>query len=451
DPTKIVPDLAERWEVSPDGKVYTFYLNKKAKFHDGKPTTSADVKASFERQIWPPKGINSPRQGLYQAVEKLEASDDYTIRFTLRYPQASFPAILTIPMNWIFPKHLLDAKGDMRKDILGTGPFKLKEYVRGVAFEVVRNPDYFLPGRPYLDGIRYYIIKDYAAILAAFRTHAINMTGIYGTDVPYQKIVQREMPQAVIQKSAGMPNPYSFVPNVGRAPWSDPRVRRAVYLAIDRQASIQVLEQGDGALGSFLASGFWGIPEEELLKMPGFRQPKDQDIAEAKRLLSEAGYPQGFKTEIMTRTTKGFVDLAIFLKGEVAKIGIDATVKVVEVGVEKLRMFSKDFDVVAFRDGIPIDEPDVVFAEIYLSTSGKNWGGYKDPKIDELYLKQSQTLDSAERRRVLRQMDALLVQGTPRVNVMYGVKARFLWPEVKDFKMFGVYHNNHFRDVGLSQ
>ncbi|MDP2952689.1 MAG: ABC transporter substrate-binding protein, partial [Chloroflexota bacterium] len=160
DNSKIIPDLAERWEVSPDGKVYTFYIRKGVKFHDGKPATSADVKANFDRIIFPPKGVLSHRKDTLQSVEKLEAPDDYTVRFILKFPHAGFLQMVGNPYNSIFPKHVLEAKGDMKKDIVGTGPFKLKDFNRGVSFELVKNPDYFVPGRPYLDGITFYIIKD---------------------------------------------------------------------------------------------------------------------------------------------------------------------------------------------------------------------------------------------------------------------------------------------------
>ncbi|MDP2952110.1 MAG: ABC transporter substrate-binding protein, partial [Chloroflexota bacterium] len=147
DETKIIPDLAERWEVSPDGKVYTFYLRKEVRFHDGQGLTSADVKVSIERFAWPPKGVISQMQGLFQGLDRIETPDPQTVVFVLKRPQASFLTIIAMPFFIVYPKHILDAKGDMKKDAVGTGPFKLKEYTRGVSFEQVRNPDYFVPGR----------------------------------------------------------------------------------------------------------------------------------------------------------------------------------------------------------------------------------------------------------------------------------------------------------------
>ncbi|MDP2952520.1 MAG: ABC transporter substrate-binding protein, partial [Chloroflexota bacterium] len=170
DINKVGPDLAERWDVSPDGKVYTFFLRRGVKWHDGTPLSSADVKASFDRIVSPPKGVLSQRQAYFDAVDKIETPDGFTVRFLLKRPQAAFPAIVAVPFNAVFPKAILDQKGDMKKDIMGSGPFRFKEYIRGVQFEVEKNPDYFLPGLPYLDGVVRYIIPDSAAAKGAFVT-----------------------------------------------------------------------------------------------------------------------------------------------------------------------------------------------------------------------------------------------------------------------------------------
>ncbi|MDP2954640.1 MAG: ABC transporter substrate-binding protein, partial [Chloroflexota bacterium] len=398
----------------------------------------ADVKASFERQIWPPKGILSPRGAGFASVEKIEAPDDSTVRFLLKFPQASLLEMTAMPFTWVFPKRILDAKGDMKKDVMGSGPFKLKEYLRAISFELVKNPDYFMKDRPYLDGITRYIIRDIGAIHAAFKSGRIQqLVGIQGELYgPELAKLQQDMPNIVVQKAAETTKPYLF-PNHTRKPWNDVRVRKAIDLAIDRQAGIQVVFKGDATVGSYFMPGSgWEIPTEELLKMPGYRQPKDQDIAEAKRLLAEAGYPNGFKTNIITRVDLKFtVDEAVFFKDQLRKIGIDADVSILEVGVFYALQSAADFDLNAHAFTVATPEPDVLIAEQYTTTSGANWGRYLNPKIDEIFFKQMKTVDPAERRKLLREMQEILMSDYMRVVLAWRRGSTVAWPQVKGYVM----------------
>ncbi|MDP2953504.1 MAG: ABC transporter substrate-binding protein, partial [Chloroflexota bacterium] len=174
DATKLTTDLAEKWELSPDGKVYTFSLRNGVKFHDGNPLTSADVKYSFEHYRNPPKGVIIQLKTALDNVERIEAPDASTVKFTLKQPQGSFLEVTSAPFMVIYPKHLLEQDPNiMKKKVVGTGPFRLKDYNRGVNLELERNPDYFVNGRPYLDGVQRYIISDPAAIMSALRTQRI--------------------------------------------------------------------------------------------------------------------------------------------------------------------------------------------------------------------------------------------------------------------------------------
>ncbi|MDP2952302.1 MAG: ABC transporter substrate-binding protein, partial [Chloroflexota bacterium] len=433
EPEKVIPDVAERWEVSPDGKTYTFYLHKGVKFHDGTPATSADVKVSFDRIARPPKGIRSPRSGYFLALERIETPDERTVKFHLKYPQASFLAMVASPFNWIYPEHILKEKGDMTKDVVGTGPFKLKEYSRGVSWKLVKNPDYFVPGRPYLDGIDRYIIGDNSAILAALRTHRIQLTtpmNNYSTPAE-RRILGREAPE-IIAQGVLLVAPRWVVFNYKREPFSDIRIRRAVNLAFDHQAAVRVLEQGDGEVGAhFMAGSGWEIPQEELLRMPGYRQPKDADIAEAKRLLSEAGYPGGFKTSILTWSQPEHINRAVFLRGELSKIGIDATLDLREVGAFYSNALLHNFSLIAFATGYPLGDPDAIISELYLKGSGSNYGDYENPKLEELYVKQSQTMDHVQRKKLLQEIQNIFLEDVPNIISHWPKYYAFWWPEVR--------------------
>jgi peptide/nickel transport system substrate-binding protein len=149
---KVVGDLATEWKISPDGLTYTFKIRQGVKFHDNSPLTAADVKATYDKIIFPPAGTRSIRKVHYTAVERIEAPDAGTVVFKLKFPSASLLGNLASPWNVIFPKKYLDKDPNyFMKNVVGSGPFKFKSYTRGSTFEGERNPDYFIKDRPYLD------------------------------------------------------------------------------------------------------------------------------------------------------------------------------------------------------------------------------------------------------------------------------------------------------------
>src|SRR5499427_3064336 len=146
---KIIGDLAKSWTVSEDGLTYTFTLHQGVKFHDGSELTSADVKASWDKILSPPQGVVSPRKSQYDFIKSIEAPDPYTVVFRLHYPAASFMAGLAHPANFIYAKKYLDQDANYyKKHVMGSGPFKLKEYVRGASIELEHNPKYWKQGLP---------------------------------------------------------------------------------------------------------------------------------------------------------------------------------------------------------------------------------------------------------------------------------------------------------------
>ena len=168
---KIIGDLATEWKISPDGLTYTFKLHPGVKFHDGSPLTSADVKASYDKIIFPPQGVRSVRKNAYTAVDQVEAPDPATVVFKLKFPSASLLANLASPWNVIFPKKYLDKDPNYFKtNVIGSGPFKFKSYTRGSTFEGERNPDYFVKDRPYLDGYKFFISPETSVRAAAIRS-----------------------------------------------------------------------------------------------------------------------------------------------------------------------------------------------------------------------------------------------------------------------------------------
>ncbi|MEK7874174.1 MAG: ABC transporter substrate-binding protein, partial [Chloroflexota bacterium] len=168
--SKIMPELAEQWSVSPDALTYTFKLRKGVKFHDGTPLTPADVVFSLERMKTPPKGGLSASADLLVALDKVQTVGDDTITLTMKYAFAPLASTLVVNFTPIFSKAYVEKNGDMKTTVMGTGPFKFKSYTPSVSFDLVKNENYWIQGRPYLDGISVFVIKDPATRLAALRT-----------------------------------------------------------------------------------------------------------------------------------------------------------------------------------------------------------------------------------------------------------------------------------------
>ncbi|MBI2908236.1 MAG: hypothetical protein HYX92_11365 [Chloroflexi bacterium] len=454
-PEEVIGDLAKSWEVSRDGLTYTFQLHNNVKFHDGSPLTSQDVQFSFERMTNPPRGIRSSRRPSLEAIEKVEAPSKDTVTFKLRYPASFF--LSTISTGWIavYSRAFVERKGDMKNDVLGTGPFKLKAYAQGTSLEYVKNADYFVSGRPYLDGITFYIVKDAGTRLAAFRTGQIKLTGpgASGLTPTDAETVRKTMPQAVLLSYPAFSRT-EFLMHNQRKPWSDVRVRRAAHLAVDRQKAITVLEQGYGELGSEMP-GKWGIPKEELLKMPGWRQPKDADLAEAKRLLAEAGYPDGFASKALVRAEKQFEELSVYVADQLAKIGIKLELDVKEPAVREKLQNEGAFEIHPRIGSLAYADPQDL-ARYWSPPRGGDWGQNQerssDEKIWELLDKQARALDPAERKRIVRELDLRIIEVAAKPVVFWRTAIVGMWPEVKDRgQISGFFSFQKYQDVWLAK
>ena len=450
-PDKVIGDLAEAWEVSPDGKAYTFKLVKNAKFHDGVPMTSADVKYTFDTVRTPPPGVTSVRKSLFASVDSIETPDDYTVRFNLKRINPSF--LTTLATGWfvVAPKHILEKTGDMKKDVIGTGPFKLKEYVRGTSIELVKNPDYHVKGRPYLDGMKFYTIPDTTTMFANFRTGQIlYYDGMTGDEA---RRAEKEFGDKVLIQSSSSFIGDPFTMNSKRKPFDDIRVRKALSLAVDRGEALKVVNQGDGAVAGLLPAGLWGLPSNELEKMPGWSKNIEANRAEAKKLLAEAGYPNGFSTTILARKAAGTHETrAVFLADQFAKIGVQAKVDIQETAAYNDTLSKRNFDIATTVIASLANDPDFLLGDYYTCEGGQNWSGVCIPEVDELFVKQSQTLDPAERKKLVNQLEVAAINGFGTVNLYFKGKFMGTSRQVHNLLMHPEPDNNRrMQDVWLSK
>ncbi|MBI2906521.1 MAG: ABC transporter substrate-binding protein [Chloroflexi bacterium] len=444
DPTKIVGDLAQRWEVSQDGKVYTFHLQKGVKWHDGQQLTAEDVKFSLDRIRKPPTGTASPRRVALSAIGDIEVIDKDTVKVVLNNPQAAFIDMLSTAWEVIMPKHVIESKGSMKRDVVGTGPFKFLKHEPGIVLEVKKNEDYFVKGRPYLDGIRFFVLSDATTRFAALRTKRILLTAFGNGVTPSQaELVERDKLPIKITPIQGA-TLWRFVMRLDAAPWSDIRVRRAVSLTLDRQEAVRIVSERRGDVGSSVPPNSpMAIPPAELAKLPGYRQPKDADVAEARKLLAEAGFPNGFDTTVMFRSGAIWEQPAVFFKDQLAKAGIKANLEAMESGGFIGRLFEGRFVTAFLSLGVQVFEPGVILGDYYLTGAGQNYGKYSDKEFDAMFEEQMRTMDVAKRREILLKMQYKVLETIPFVVSHWQNHLGAMWPEVRNVRPGLTVYNNH--------
>jgi len=417
-PDELIGDIAQGWETSEDGRKITFNLIRNAKFHDGTPLTAADVKFTFDRIRNPPDGVVSVRQGTLEAIEAINQIDDFTVEFLLKRPS---PSLLTnLAGGWmvILPKHFVEAGGDLKKEVMGSGPFKFRSYQTGVSVQLERNEDYHIPGRPYLDGITFYIVPDPGTVYSYFRTGQIMVyESLQGED---SRRAEKEFGEDILIQGVPSYGFSSLVFNTAETPWNDVRVRRALAHAIDNQQALKVLRQGDGYLGGLMpAEGHWAIPAPKLAGLPGFAPNRETDIAEARRLLAEAGLPEGFSTTLMTKRGASYEALAIFLIDQLAKVGINARLDLQEDATAYENLTTKKFQLSAWEQTVTADDPDAVFGELYSCEGGRNFSSTCDPEVDRLYQAQSEEMNPEERLRLVQELERAAIAQYGRVILFW--------------------------------
>jgi peptide/nickel transport system substrate-binding protein len=453
---QIVGDVAESWSISKDHKTYTFKIRREVEFHDGSILTARDVKASYDKIIFPVPGIISTRKSFYDVVDKIEAPDNDTVIFQLKHPSASFLGSLASPWNYLYKADIL-AKDPRwyEKNIMGTGPFKFVEYVSGSHLVGKRHERYFVKGRPYLDGYRAVYIKDTGArvaavrsgrVLAEFRffgpTHRDEVVAALGN-----KIRVHEGPIA----TANM-----VIFHTEKKPFNDPRVRRALSLAIDRWEGSKILSRIANLkeVGGLLRPGSkFSVSEEELTKWTGYSRDIEASRKEARRLLREAGVPEGFSFVLKNRPpAKDYETIAVWLIDQWRQIGLNVTQKVQEPGAFFNDLRSGNFEVTINSISDYMDEPDLQFIGfLSYDKSERNYGRYTDRLLDDLYEKQSRAMDPVERKKLCTQFQTRVLDEMAYVIPVPWIHRIVLYsPKMKGWKgLPSHFLNQDLRDVWL--
>ena len=456
--TRPVGDLAESWTISPDSLVYTFKLRQGVKFHDGSPLTSRDVKATYDKIIFPPPGVVSMRKGSYLVVEVVEAPDASTVRFRLKWPEASFLLSLASPYNWVYKADIL-AK-DMRwyeTNVMGTGAFKFVEHVKGSHWVGKKNPDYWDKGKPYLDGFRAIFMSSSSAQVSAIRGERAHIQFRGFSPADRDALVQALGPKITVQESAwDCVQLVAF--NHERKPFDDKRVRRAMTLALDRYEASKTLSRIAVVkeVGGIQVPGTpWATPPAELEKLAGYGRDINANRTEARRLLREAGVPDGFAFTFKNRgIPQPYETIAIWLIDQWRQIGLNVKMETIEASAHVAMLRRGDFEVSSDAQCSFIVEPDIDIQKFQSpGISDNNYCRCKDQLLDDLYIKQARAIDPEERKRHLRAFEKRLLDD--EVHYLYTLQWHRIVPHSAKVKGWTItpshYLNQQLDTVWLTE
>jgi len=411
-PTDFVCDLCTEFPQPTDGgKKYTFKIRRDVKFHDGSPLTAHDIVATFKKIIDPPKGVASARKAFYAMVAKYYAPDDYTVVFELKHPSGAFIPALGNPYNFVYSKKMLDK--DMRwyeKNVMGSGPFKFKQAQPGALIGGVRNDNYHHKGKPYLDGFQ--------AIFAdkqSLRVQAIRGGRAYIEFRGFPPKSRDDLKKALGDKITVQESDWNcalfITPNNKVKPFDDVRVRRALTLAVDRWGGSNYLSQ-IAIVKTVGGVAFPGHPlaatKQELEQLAGYWPDIEKSRAEAKRLLAEAGFPNGFEFTLHNRgVDQPYKIVGTWLIDQWRKVGLKVEQWVQPTGpfYSVLRK-SKNFQVSIDFNCQSVVNP-LVDVSKFISDdrAGNNYASYQDRVLDELFDNMNRSGDPAEQRRLMRQFE----------------------------------------------
>jgi peptide/nickel transport system substrate-binding protein len=453
---KVVGDVATDWTISPDGLTYTFKIRSDIRFHDSSPLTAADVKATYDKIVSPPAGVRSMRKNAYTMVASVEAPDATTVLFKLKHPSASLLDNLASPWNVIYPKKYLDRDPNyFLKNVMGSGPFKFKAYTRGSTFEAERNPDYFVKDRPYLNGYKFFISPETSVRAAAIRS---GRAYIEFRDLPLGEVeaIKRQLGDKVTVQHTPLIGQWGISIQNTVKPFTDVRVRRALSLGIDRYTAGRVLFPLTGLrhVGALMRPGTeWAVPPAELEKLPGFGRDAERNRAEAKKLLGEAGYPNGFKVVLKNRNVKlPYQDFAVYVIQEWRKIGIEAENRPLETAALLADVRDHgNFELSVGATVEYIDDPDV-FLRRYTTGDPNNVGRYSDTILDDLFARQTRALDHAERKKLIVDMQKRVLEQAYYLPGLWWTRNVVHWTKVKNYVAPpSHYTNQKLQDVWLAE
>ena len=439
-PSEIIGDVALNWESYQDGEEfgYIFHLNPNVTFTDGHPLTAEDVVFSLNRitlgQL--EEGVLRARTGMlnnFLVYSTFEAVDDYTVKVPLRYPAASFLPNLASDYMKIYPKHVAEnltqdqankgigqeaamaaIEAGQPEGLIGSGPWMLREWEKDTGYSFDRNPNYFKTGRPFFEGLKIYLIVDVARNLSALQTGQV-----YGT---YQSVTTHTPENAarLEQDTDGRVRALvlvgsavqSYFLNTTKAPFDDPRVRRAFYLGLDRDLGVSQAVQGFGLPGTFFSPGIVEDLEETRAIDAAFATDRSAALAEARELLAAAGYPDGFDITLNVVNTAPALPGAEVTAPQMRNdLNIDINIQPTDLATMYVGMRDGVANMSSVGTGIILRDPGDIINQFYLQDVLRNPHNWQNDRVDELIALQNEAIDPAARQGNLEEMADILHRG----------------------------------------
>ncbi|SEO69904.1 peptide/nickel transport system substrate-binding protein [Rhodospirillales bacterium URHD0017] len=421
----IIPDLAHSWEISKDGKTYTFHLRKGVQFHDGAELTSEDVKATFDRIAKPPQGISIPRSTLFAAVEEISAPDKSTVVFKLSAPRPADFIMGAIASGWngiVRKKTLEDNQYNLRRvvDIPGTGPFKSKRRVENEVWVMEKNPNYWNKGLPYLDGIEFYHALPFSPELGS---------AILSGRVDYARILDPVTARKA-QATQGMSS-LNFYQSVIQATWmnnkkkpmDDPRVRRAFHLALDKPVLVDVVKD----IAPMMVGGFIypfspvATPIAELNKRLGYQADQSASVKEAQALMKAAGYEKGIQgLDFLVREVASFKVWAQAIQAMLQQnLNVQSNIRTAVESVWFDDVNTGKFDLAIGAIVSTLLDPSDYFNAWYKKGGPQNYSQWDNPKFNALLPQIDTEVDPKKRQEYIRQAEMIMEEDPPLLPVSW--------------------------------
>lgn len=468
----IVPNLAKDFSFSSDGLKLTVHLREGIKWHDGVPFTSADVQATFDR-IMDPNVKKAPNaEASVPIIESVSSPDDHTVVFDM----GDQPSNLILPYlatTWIsiVPKHMLDKGPDeLRDNAVGTGPFTIDwaDKQRGIGY--VRNPDYWGTDQearplPYLDSMELNTVKDSTQQLALFRGGQIDVWPMWpAMEVSTAKAIKDQLGDAIYVDPIQLDAMVQMFMNTAAPPFDNPKVRKAAMYAMDRHEWVKRIYgtpyEGGGypgyAFDPVLYKGY-GLSAEEMLTFPGLDPSRrTADVAQAKQLLAEAGYPDGVELPagVMTGQAGNYAQMAQVAASLLRDAGFKTEAQVMEWGAFFSNLGEGQFQIARNAWAGVVPDPLGMLSLTFGSWgASNNWTQWNNSEFDDLWIAASRTTDMVKKQEIVKQIQRkILSEDTSVINMVMATSNAPRWSYVKNFYPGPTPYGEHsFRHVWLER
>ena len=424
----VIPSLAKSWDIAPDAMSYTFQLEEDVRFHDGSAFTADDVKATFDRIIDPPDHIVITITDVFGTVDNVEAVDDTTVKFNLKQPSAWQFGAFALPAPTIYSKETLEEYDfDLRTISMsktpGTGPFMFKEFVEGEYLDLEANPDYWNPELPYVDGIRHLHVPNGTDRAIAVITGISDFSWNVSVDGYKEALSRSDIVQTVQVPNTGAAHAFF---NMRKPPLDDVRVRRAMFLVLNRH-DMGAVNQGNFQLARWLPSSAEGVtPRAVIETLPGYRADNSEDVAAAQKLLADAGYPNGEGFPEIEMVSQGGNTDEAFIDMMKRYLNIDVRLNAVERSLVPGHL-EGDFEIVRYLVWINhLRNSTPYLKTMYATGASQNWGGYSNPELDQIIDKMDGELDASKLGVMVKQAQELLDNDPPGILYDFG-NHRMVW------------------------